>query len=94
MLRFAVMAKLFENGNDNISAAETAIMFTAYKTGCSKRNWRNSIPHEIPFDSERKLMTTGTVSTENIVIVKGAFDVLCKSALPAMCSPGVNMPTK
>ncbi len=38
---------------------------------------------EIPFDSDRKLMTTvNRMDGKNVVIVKGAFDVLALAAPP------------
>jgi Ca2+-transporting ATPase len=65
---------------------ETAIVMAAYKNGSKKEDLDKKYPRlaEIPFDSDRKLMTTvNRIDGKNIVIVKGAFDVLSKK-----CSGG------
>ena len=58
---------------------ETAIVAAAYKNGMTKETLNQDYPRlaEIPFDSDRKLMTTvHCINGKNTVIVKGAFDVL------------------
>lgn len=58
---------------------ETAIVLAANKCGIIKEKLNSQYPrlHELPFDSDRKLMTTVCrINDENVVIVKGAFDVL------------------
>ena len=58
---------------------ETAIVLAAYKAGMQKDELNKNYPRlaEIPFDSDRKLMSTiNNISGKYIVIVKGAFDVL------------------
>jgi len=58
---------------------ETAIVLAAHRNGISKDELNKEYPRlaEIPFDSDRKLMTTvNRMSGKNIVIVKGAFDVM------------------
>lgn len=58
---------------------ETAIVYTTHKMGYTKDDLSSLYPRlaEIPFDSDRKLMTTvNKISGKNIVIVKGAFDVM------------------
>jgi len=58
---------------------ETAIVLAAYRNGIVKDeiNAQNARLAGIPFDSDRKLMTTiNKIGNKNIVIVKGAFDVL------------------
>lgn len=58
---------------------ETAIVLAAHKNGMYKEELEKSFPRlaEIPFDSDRKLMTTvNLVDGRNIVIVKGAFDMM------------------
>jgi Ca2+-transporting ATPase len=58
---------------------ETSIIVAAYKNGILKDEINKLYPRlgEIPFDSDRKLMTTiNKIDGKNIVIVKGAFDVL------------------
>ena len=58
---------------------ETAIVLAAHKNGMPKDELNNKYPRlaEIPFDSDRKLMTTvNRIDGKNIVIVKGAFDMM------------------
>ena len=58
---------------------ETAIVLAAHRNGMPKDMLNNAYPRmaEIPFDSDRKLMTTvNKMDGKNIVIVKGAFDVM------------------
>ncbi len=65
---------------------ETAIVLAAHKNGMPKDELNNKYPRlaEIPFDSDRKLMTTvNRIDGKNIVIVKGAFDMLA-----ARCGAG------
>ncbi len=65
---------------------ETAIVLAAHKSGMPKDALNEQYPRlaEIPFDSDRKLMTTvNRIDGKNIVIVKGAFDMLA-----ARCAAG------
>ncbi len=58
---------------------ETAIVLAAYKNGFTKADLNAKYPRmaEIPFDSDRKLMSTvNKIDGKNIVIVKGAFDMM------------------
>ena len=58
---------------------ETAIVYAAYKNGNSKDELNNKYPRiaGIPFDSDRKLMSTvNEINGKKIVIVKGAFDMM------------------
>ena len=58
---------------------ETAIVLAAHKNGSPKESLNRSFPRlaEIPFDSDRKLMSTvNRIDGKNIVIVKGAFDMM------------------
>lgn len=58
---------------------ETAIIVAAHKNGSVKSELNEKFHRlgEIPFDSDRKLMTTiNHIDGKNVVIVKGAFDVL------------------
>ena len=58
---------------------ETAIVLAAHKNGMPKEELNRTSPRlaEIPFDSDRKLMTTvNRIDGKNIVIVKGAFDMM------------------
>ena len=58
---------------------ETSILVAAHKNGMEQDALKKEYPRlaEIPFDSDRKLMTTvNRVDGKNLVIVKGAFDVM------------------
>lgn len=58
---------------------ETAIVLAAHMQGLEKEELNQAHPRlaEIPFDSDRKLMTTvHTMDGKFIAIVKGAFDVM------------------
>ena len=58
---------------------ETAIVLAAHRNGLPKDMLNNTYPRlaEIPFDSDRKLMSTvNRIDGKNIVIVKGAFDMM------------------
>lgn len=59
---------------------EVAIVAAAKKNGIEKSQLTLDYPRvaELPFDSDRKLMTTvHMINDKPIAIVKGAFDVLC-----------------
>jgi Ca2+-transporting ATPase len=63
---------------------ETSIVFAAHKSGMTKDDLNKQYPRlgEIPFDSVRKLMATiNMIDGKNVVIVKGAFDVLDKKCI-------------
>ncbi len=63
---------------------ETAIVFAAHKNGMPKEELNSSHPrlNGIPFDSDRKLMTTiNLIDGKNVVIVKGAFDMMAKRCI-------------
>lgn len=65
---------------------ETSIVLAAYKNGMPKDELNRNYPRlaELPFDSDRKLMTTvNAIDGKNVVIVKGAFDMLADK-----CSAG------
>lgn len=58
---------------------ETAIVFAAHRNGMPKESINRELPrvYELPFDSERKRMTTiHRMGEKYLVIVKGAFDGL------------------
>ncbi len=58
---------------------ETSIVLAAHKNGMPKEELNRLYPRlaELPFDSDRKLMSTvNSIDGKNVVIVKGAFDVL------------------
>lgn len=72
-----------ENGEEKHigDPTETAIVLCAQKNGILKDEINASYPRllELPFDSDRKLMTTvNKIDGKNVVIVKGAFDVMSK----------------
>ena len=63
---------------------ETAIVLAAHKNGMPKDSLNKVYPRmgEIPFDSDRKLMTTiNRIDGKNVVIVKGAFDVMASRCI-------------
>ncbi len=63
---------------------ETAIIVAAHKNGSEKDALNEKFTRlgEIPFDSDRKLMSTvNKIDGKNIVIVKGAFDILCERCI-------------
>ena len=58
---------------------ETAIVFAAHEAGMDKESLNTDNPRiaELPFDSDRKLMTTvNLIDGKTVVITKGAFDVM------------------
>lgn len=60
---------------------ETAIVLAAHKAGEEKDELNAQYPRvaELPFDSDRKLMTTvNMINGKPVAIVKGAFDVMAK----------------
>lgn len=60
---------------------ETAIVAAAQNLGFNKKRLSNEFPRiaELPFDSDRKLMSViCNYNNKNIVIVKGAFDILAR----------------
>lgn len=63
---------------------ETAIVLAAHRNGLPKDMLNNAYPRlaEIPFDSDRKLMTTvNRIDGKHMVIVKGAFDVMASRCI-------------
>ena len=63
---------------------ETAIVLAAHKNGMPKDDLNKHHPRlaEIPFDSDRKLMSTvNVIDGKNIVIVKGAFDMMAERCI-------------
>ncbi len=63
---------------------ETAIVLAAHRNGMPKDELNREYPRlaEIPFDSDRKLMTTvNRIDGKNVVIVKGAFDVMASRCI-------------
>lgn len=71
----------FEDGKEKHigDPTETAIVFAAHKNGMPKDELNKAYPRlfELPFDSDRKLMSTiNAIDGKNVVIVKGAFDMM------------------
>jgi len=71
-----------EDGEKHIGdPTETAIVLAAHKNGYPKQALNGRYPRvgELPFDSERKRMTTiNRMDDKLVVIVKGAFDVMAQ----------------
>ena len=72
---------VIENGEEKHigDPTETAIVLAAHKNGFSKEMLNEQFPRlsELPFDSDRKLMSTvNRIDGKNVVIVKGAFDMM------------------
>ncbi len=77
-----------EDGKETLigDPTETSIVRAALRNGMPKDELNEKYPRlaEIPFDSDRKLMTVvNKIDGKNIVIVKGAYDVLA-----GRCSAG------
>ncbi len=63
---------------------ETSIVYAAYRNGMEKDLLSKRYPRlcGIPFDSDRKLMTSvNKIEGKNIVIVKGAFDMMASRCI-------------
>ncbi len=87
------MATLCCNGTVNIEGervthigdpTETAMILAAQLNGINKQELAVKYPRiaEIPFDSDRKMMTSiNNINGKNIVIVKGAFDVIAQRCI-------------
>jgi len=63
---------------------ETSIVYAAHRNGMEKEDLNRAYPRlsGIPFDSDRKLMTTiNNIDGKLTVIVKGAFDVMAKRCI-------------
>ncbi len=63
---------------------ETAIVLAAHKNGMPKDALNGQYPRlaELPFDSDRKLMTTvNRIDGKLVVIVKGAFDIMASRCI-------------
>ncbi len=90
LLRYATLCcdgSIVEEGNElkHIGdPTETAIVFASHKLGYKKDDLACHYPRiaEIPFDSDRKLMTTvNIIDGKKIAIVKGAFDVMAQRCI-------------
>ncbi len=77
---------IFEDGKEQHigDPTETAIVLAAHKNGLTKDDLNKKYPRlgEIPFDSDRKLMSTiNEIEGKKVVIVKGAFDVMASRCI-------------
>ncbi len=77
---------VFDDGKETHigDPTETSIVFAAYKNGFDKEGLNAKYPrlNSIPFDSDRKLMSTiNQIDGQKLVIVKGAFDVMEKRCI-------------
>ena len=73
---------------------ETSIIVAAYKNGMEQEQLNKAYPRlaEIPFDSDRKLMTSvNNIDGKNIVIVKGAFDIMASRCIVGDIETAKNM---
>jgi Ca2+-transporting ATPase len=74
-----------EDGEQHIGdPTETAIVYASHMNGYTKEKLNELFPRvgEIPFDSDRKLMTTiNKLDDHYIVIVKGAFDMMAPGCI-------------
>ena len=63
---------------------ETAIVLASHKLGSTKEELNRKYPRlaELPFDSDRKLMSTvNEIGDKYVVIVKGAFDMMASRCM-------------
>jgi len=93
LLKLLKYSTLCCNGSVNIEdgvekhvgdPTETAIVAACLKAGFSKEQLNSDYPRlfELPFDSDRKLMTTiNKIDGKLVVIVKGAYDMLTKKCI-------------
>ncbi|MEA4926158.1 MAG: calcium-translocating P-type ATPase, PMCA-type [Syntrophomonadaceae bacterium] len=97
LLRYAALCcdgrVVFEDGQEKHigDPTETAIILAAHKNGIDKDELDAAYPRlsELPFDSKRKLMTTvNRIDGRNVVIVKGAFDVLVRKCVAGNIAEG------
>ena len=77
---------VFENGKETHlgDPTETAIVLAAHKNGLEKESLNDAYPRlgGIPFDSDRKLMSTiNAIDGKTVVIVKGAVDMMEKRCM-------------
>ena len=84
---------LFEEGREQHigDPTETAIVLAAHNMGMPKEKLGEEYPRigEIPFDSDRKLMSTvNSIGGKNIVIVKGAFDMMAPRCIAGDTAKG------
>ena len=75
-----------ENGEEQHigDPTETSIVYAAHQKGMPKDELNAKYPRlaEIPFDSDRKLMSVvNNIDGKNIVIVKGAFDMMASRCI-------------
>lgn len=91
--KLIMFGELCSNGNVNFNEGkevhlgdptETSIIVAGHKLGFDKTSLNNTYPriNELPFDSDRKLMSTiNLIDGKNYLIVKGAFDVMASRCI-------------
>lgn len=82
----------FQNGKSIGDPTETALLGMGRKAGIDENELRAAYPRigELPFDSERKLMTTvHTIEGSRVMFTKGAVDVLLPRTSRIMAGEGV-----
>lgn len=83
----------FEDGMEKHigDPTETSIVLAAHRNGMPKEDLNRQYPRlaELPFDSDRKLMSTvNLIEGRHVVIVKGAFDVLAGKCIAGQIEAG------
>lgn len=87
---------VFENGEEKHlgDPTETSIVYAAYRNGMEKDAVNKLYPRlgGIPFDSDRKLMTTiHKIDGKYIAIVKGAFDMMASRCIKGDLKTAANI---
>lgn len=90
---------VFENGEEKHlgDPTETSIVYAAYRNGMEKDAVNKLYPRlgGIPFDSDRKLMTTiHKIDGKYIAIVKGAFDMMASRCIKGDLKTAANITEK
>ena len=90
---------VFENGEEKHlgDPTETSIVYAAYRNGMEKDAVNRLYPRlgGIPFDSDRKLMTTiHKIDGKYIAIVKGAFDMMASRCIKGDLKTAANITEK
>jgi len=100
LIQYAVLccdgSVVFEDGKEvHIGdPTETAIVLAAHRLGMEKSALNHNNPRvaELPFDSDRKLMTTvNRIDGKFIVITKGAFDVMATRCISGDLTQGTQV---
>ena len=86
----------FENGEEKHlgDPTETSIVYAAHRNGMEKEDLNKRYPRlgGVPFDSDRKLMTTlHEIDGKYIAIVKGAFDMMASRCIKGDLTAAANI---